>query len=431
VREKRLSLRGIGQADCGNPENVRQIANFPGNPYPRNGSEKTLSRFVNPPRLCSSRRRFHISPGKPLIAYRPYRLVPDPMSRHRHKLSKKAGLSPGTLHLDGEPRTGPVRITLMDYDAARYVEKECESIEECFPYRDTGTITWINIDGLANTEVIEKIGRHFAIHPLILEDILNTEQRPKMEDLGSYLYLNLKMLMLAGPEKEIRAEHVSMIIGPHHLISFQETVGDVFDPVRDRIRRDGRIRKNGPDYLAYALIDDIVDNYFIVMEQIQERVENLEEELVVHPLQQSLRKINGLKKEMIYLRKAVWPLRELITGLERTDSPLIQESTHIYLRDVYDHTIQVIDTLETLRDMVSGMLDIYLSGLSYKMNEIMKVLTLIATIFIPLTFVAGVYGMNFHYMPELTWEYGYITVWGVMIAIVIVMLSYFRKREWI
>ncbi|HIH27523.1 MAG TPA: magnesium/cobalt transporter CorA [Methanoregulaceae archaeon] len=353
------------------------------------------------------------------------------MSRHRHKLSKKAGLSPGTLHLEGEPRIGPVRITLMDYDAVRYMEKQCDSIEECFPYRDTGTITWINIDGLANTEVIEKIGRHFAIHPLILEDILNTEQRPKMEDLDSYLYLNLKMLMLAGPEKEIRAEHVSMIIGPHHLISFQETVGDVFDPVRDRIRRDGRIRKNGPDYLAYALIDDIVDNYFIVMEQIQERVEDLEEELVVHPLQQSLRKINQLKKEMIFLRKAVWPLRELITGLERTDSPLIQESTHIYLRDVYDHTIQVIDTLETLRDMVSGMLDIYLSGLSYKMNEIMKVLTLIATIFIPLTFVAGVYGMNFHYMPELTWEYGYITVWGVMIAIVIVMLSYFRKREWI
>jgi len=353
------------------------------------------------------------------------------MSRHRHKLSKKAGLSPGTLHLEGEPRTGPVRITLMDYDSTRYVEKQCDSIEECFPYRDTGTITWINIDGLANIEVIEKIGRHFAIHPLILEDILNTEQRPKMEDLDSYLYLNLKMLMLTGPERAIRAEHVSMIIGPRYLISFQETVGDVFDPVRDRIRRDGRIRKNGPDYLAYALIDDIVDNYFIVIEQIQERVEDLEEELVVRPLQQSLRKINGLKKEMIFLRKTVWPLRELITGLERTDSPLIQESTHIYLRDVYDHTIQVIDTLETLRDMVSGMLDIYLSGLSYKMNEIMKVLTLIATIFIPLTFVAGVYGMNFQHMPELSWKYGYYTVWVVMIAIVVVMLAYFRKREWI
>ena len=353
------------------------------------------------------------------------------MSRHRHKLSKKAGLSPGTLHLEGEPRTGPVRITVMDWDPAHYVEKRCDTIEECFPYRDTGTITWINIDGLANIEVIEKIGRHFAIHPLILEDILNTEQRPKMEDLDSYLYLNLKMLMLAGPEKATRTEHVSMIIGPRHLISFQETVGDVFDPVRDRIRRDGRIRKNGPDYLAYALIDDIVDNYFVVIEQLQERVEDLEEELVVRPLQQSLRKINGLKKEMIFLRKAVWPLRELITGLERTDSPLIQESTHIYLRDVYDHTIQVIDTLETLRDMVSGMLDIYLSGLSYKMNEIMKVLTLIATIFIPLTFVAGVYGMNFQHMPELAWEYGYYTIWIVMIAIVAVMLAYFRKREWI
>jgi len=223
-----------------------------------------------------------------------------------------------------------------------------------------------------------------------------------------------------------------MIVGPNYLISFQEDVGDVFDPVRERIRREGgRVRKLGPDYLAYALIDDIVDNYFIVMEKIEERVEDLEEELVVSATRESVWKINRLKKDMIFLRKAVWPLREVITGLERVESPLIRESTHIYLRDVYDHTIQVIDTLETLRDMVSGMLDIYLSSLSYKMNEIMKVLTLIATIFIPLTFVAGVYGMNFQYMPELTWEYGYITIWGVMILMVLLMLFYFRKQQWI
>jgi magnesium transporter len=281
-------------------------------------------------------------------------------------------------------------------------------------------------------EVIEKIGHCFSIHPLTLEDLLNTEQRPKMVDMETYLYLSLKMLSMRKESFEIKVEHVSLIVGPNYLISFQEDVGDVFDPVRERIRREGgRTRKLGPDYLAYALIDDIVDNYFIVMEKIEERVEDLEEELVVSATRESVWKINRLKKDMIFLRKAVWPLREVITGLERVESPLIRESTHIYLRDVYDHTIQVIDTLETLRDMVSGMLDIYLSSLSYKMNEIMKVLTLIATIFIPLTFVAGVYGMNFQYMPELTWEYGYFAVWGVMIVMVVLMLFYFRKRQWI
>jgi magnesium transporter len=341
-------------------------------------------------------------------------------------------MTPGTLHPEEEPLAGQVRITVIDYDADHYEERTVTDIEECFPYRDTGTVTWINIDGLANIDVIGKIGNCFSIHPLTLEALLNTEQRPKIVDMETYIYLSLKMLSMKKESYDIKVEHVSIIIGPNYLISFQEDVGDVFDPVRERIRREGgRVRKNGPDYLAYALIDDIVDNYFIVMEKIEERVEDLEEELVVSATRESVWKINRLKKDMIFLRKAVWPLREVITGLERAESPLIKESTHIYLRDVYDHTIQVIDTLETLRDMVSGMLDIYLSSLSYKMNEIMKVLTLIATIFIPLTFVAGVYGMNFRYMPELTWEYGYFTVWGVMIIMVVLMLFYFRKRQWI
>jgi magnesium transporter len=341
-------------------------------------------------------------------------------------------MSPGPLPPNGEPHTGPVRITVIDYDADHFEERTVSAIEECFPYRDTGTVTWINIDGLANTEVIEELGNCFSIHPLTLEDLLYTEQRPKMVDMETYLYLSLKMLSIRKESFDIKVEHVSLIVGPNYLISFQEDVGDVFDPVREWIRREGgRVRKSGPDYLAYALIDDIVDNYFIVMEKIEERVEELEEELVVSATRESVWKINRLKKDMIFLRKAVWPLREVITGLERAESPLIKESTHIYLRDVYDHTIQVIDTLETLRDMVSGMLDIYLSSLSYRMNEIMKVLTLIATIFIPLTFVAGVYGMNFRYMPELNWEYGYVAVWGVMIVMVVLMLFYFRKRQWI
>jgi magnesium transporter len=353
------------------------------------------------------------------------------MTRRRHKLSKKAGLPPGTLHEDGKPSPGPVRIMVIDYDSSHYQEKVVEQVEECYPFRDTETVTWINIDGLTNTAVIEKIGKNYNIHPLILEDLLNTEQRPKMADLEQYLYVNLKTLQIRDSDKTVKSEHVSMIIGSNYLLSFQEDIGDVFDPVRERIRKEGRIRKLGPDYLAYSLIDNIVDNYFIVMEHLEEQVEALEEELVLHATRESLTKINRLKKDMIYLRKSVWPLREVISGLERTESPLIREGTVIYLRDVYGHTIQVIDTLETFRDMVSGMIDIYLSGLSYKMNEIMKVLTLIATIFIPLTFVAGVYGMNFRFMPELAWEWGYPMVWGVMIAMVIVMLVYFRKKQWI
>lgn len=352
------------------------------------------------------------------------------MSRRR-KIPIRPGLSPGTLAVNGVHTTGPVRITVIDYDEAHFSEKRVENVEDCFPFRDTDTVTWINIDGLGNTEVIERIGKHYHIHPLILEDILNTGQRPKFEDLETYLYVNLTMLQLAGPERNIKGEHVSLIIGHNFLLSFQEDVGDVFDPVRDRIRKEGRIRKFGPDYLAYALIDDIVDNYFLVIEHLEEQVETLEEELVTNATPSSLHKINNLKKSMIFLRKSIWPLREVISGMERTESSLIKESTLIYLRDVYDHVIQVIDTLETIRDMVSGMIDIYLSGLSYKMNEIMKVLTLIATIFIPLTFVAGVYGMNFRYMPELAWEHGYYMVWVIMIAMVLVMICYFRKKQWI
>ncbi len=238
-------------------------------------------------------------------------------------------------------------------------------------------------------------------------------------------------ISLIESAKDVKIEHVSMIIGPNFLISFQEDIGDIFDPVRERIRKDGKIRKYGPDYLAYALIDSIVDNYFVVMEKLEERVEDLEEELVLNPTPDSLNKINRLKKDMIFLRKSVWPLREVINNLERSESPLIKESTTIYLRDVYDHTIQVIDTLETFRDMVSGMIDIYLSGLSYKMNEIMKVLTLIATIFIPLTFIVGLYGMNFRNMPEISWEYGYYSVLVVMFVMVVGMLAFFRRKKWI
>jgi len=353
------------------------------------------------------------------------------MSRHRHPLVKQAFRPPGTLPVNNGHSDQPVQITVIDYDDSHFQEKIVGNITECFPFRDTETVTWINVDGLGNPKRIEELGKCFTIHPLILEDIFNTSQRPKMEDQDQYIYLTLKMLTYPDDVKEIKIEHISMVLGHNFLISFQEDIGDLFDPVRERIRKEGRIRKLGPDYLAYALIDVVVDNYFVVMEKLEEQVEGLEEELVASPTPDSLQKISRLKRDMIFLRKSVWPLREMINALEQSESVLIKEPTRIYLRDVYNHTIQVIDTLETFRDLVSGMIDIYLSGLSYKMNEIMKVLTLIATIFIPLTFVVGLYGMNFKYMPEIEWEYGYYSVLVVMAVMVAGMLTYYRKKKWI
>jgi magnesium transporter len=353
------------------------------------------------------------------------------MSRQRHKLSRKIGQPPGTLIPD-DLSAGPVRITIIDYDSSHCEEKVVRQIADCLPFRETETVTWINIDGLSNVKVIEEIGTCYGIHPLILDDLQNTDQRPKLQELDNYLYLSLKMLQLGGKDLAIRIEHVSLIIGKNYVISVQQdTPGDVFDPVRERIRKDGKIRKLGPDYLAYSLIDVIVDNYFLVMERLEEEVEDLEETIVEKTSPDTLGEVRSLKKDMIYLRTSVWPLREVILGLERSESGLIRESTKLFLRDVYDHTIQVIDTLEVFRDMVSGMTEIYLSSLSYRMNEVMKVLTMIATIFIPLTFIVGIYGMNFEFMPEISHPFGYYGVWGVMITVVIVMLLSFRRRGWL
>ena len=354
------------------------------------------------------------------------------MARLIKKRSKKAGLPPGTLIHIGERKTGKVKITIIDYDEAQFQEKEAETIEECFPFKDKPTVIWINIDGIYQVEDIEKIGKRFDLHPLLLEDILNTDQRPKMEDFEDYIFIVLKMLYHDEKENEINVEQVSLILGSNFVISFQEREGDVFNPIRERIRNGkGRIRKMGADYLAYALIDAIVDNYFIILEKIGERIEDMEEGLVTNPVPETLQAIHKSKRDIIFLRKSVWPLREVISGLERTGSLLIKESTDVYLRDVYDHTIQVIDTTETFRDMISGVLDIYLSSISNKMNEVMKVLTMIATIFIPLTFMAGIYGMNFKYMPELGWRPGYFAVLSVMVIMSIGMLIYFRKKKWL
>jgi len=348
------------------------------------------------------------------------------------KRSSKAGLPPGTLVHVGEKKVESVRITFIDYDEQSFQEKQVPSIEECLTLKDTPTVSWINIDGLHDIDLLEKLGKGFELHPLILEDILSTGQRPKFEDYEKYIFIVLKMLSLSEENQSVEVEQVSLILGPNYVISFQERIGDVFENIRDRIRNaKGRVRKMGPDYLAYALIDAVVDNYFVILEKFGEKIEAMEEEVVVDPTEKTVQQIHSLKREMIALRKSIWPLRELIAGLQKSESSLIKETTDVYLRDVYDHTIQIIDTIESFRDMVSGLLDIYLSSLSNKMNAVMKVLTIIATLFIPLTFVAGIYGMNFEYMPELKVRWAYGAVWLVMITIAVIMLFYFRRKKWL
>jgi len=346
--------------------------------------------------------------------------------------SKKAGLPPGTVVYVGEKRPSETRISTIDFNETGIEENEVRKIDKIFPLKNKGVITWINIDGLKRIDIVEKIGRELGLHPLVLEDIANTSQRPKMEDFTDYLFVVFKMLQYNENAKDIEAEQISLILGQNWVISFQENEGDVFDPIRERLRTDkGRIRKMGADYLVYTLIDSVVDNYFAVLEKVGEKIEEIEDEIIANPSLKTMQAIHDLKRQLILLRKSVWPFREVISRLERWESKLINKSTDIFLRDVYDHTIQVIDAIETFRDMLSGMLDIYMSGVSNKMNEVMKVLTIIATIFIPLTLVAGIYGMNFRYMPELEWEIGYPFVLLIMLAVGIVMLLYFRKKKWL
>lgn len=359
-------------------------------------------------------------------------------TRFVKRASEKFGLPPGTIVHVGEKRAETVNITVIDYDKDHLQIKRVSDIEEVFPFRDSPTVTWINIDGIHDATIIERLGTHFNIHPLVLEDILHTTQRPKVEDFENYIYIVLRMFYLQEKrnehevDTEIISEQVSLILGTNFVISFQEAGGDTFDPVRTRIRNSkGRIKELGADYLAYALIDSIVDNYFVILEKLGERIEILEDELLDEPTPDTLGELHELKNEMIFLRKSAWPLREVSNNLLRIESNLITKFTQIYLKDVYDHTIQIIDTIETYRDMLSGMLDIYLSSLSNRMNEVMKILTIIATIFIPLTFLAGVYGMNFHYMPELSWKWGYPVLWCVMITIGLFMFSFFRKKKWL
>ncbi len=354
------------------------------------------------------------------------------MRKLSKKCSKKAGLPSETLVYTGEKKDERIRIHVIDFDATNLQESELDSVEACTPYKDKPTVTWINVDGVHNVALLEKLGDCFGLHRLVMEDITNTDQRPKMEDYGDYLYIVLEMLS-AGKNGDIVTEQLSLVLGKNFVLSFQEGIeGDVFPPIRERLRSGkGKIRKVGADYLAYSLLDAVVDNYFLVLEKFGDKIESIETELIGNPTQKTVQRIYHLKREMIFLHNAVWPLREVVSSLGKHESPLIKESTAPYLRDVYDHVVHIIDSVDIYREMLSSMLDMYLSSVSNRLNEVMKVLTVISLIFMPLTFIAGVYGMNFKYMPELEWRYGYFYSLLVMFGIAVFMLFYFKRKKWL
>ncbi|MBP6875671.1 MAG: magnesium/cobalt transporter CorA [Candidatus Eisenbacteria bacterium] len=342
---------------------------------------------------------------------------------------RNVGLPPGTLPPPEAVPPGSVQVGYLQYDPEQV--REGSSLDECLPEKGARPICWINIDGLNDIALLDRLIQHLRVHPLVLEDIVHTHQRPKLEDYDDYLYIVVKMLDYDENQNELTAEQMSLVLGPNYVVSIQEFPGDFFDPVRERIRLGkGRSRASGPDYLAYMLIDTVVDHYFGVLEKIGETIEDLEDRLLARADPAQLHEIQILKRQMIVLRRAVWPLREVVSALERADSKLIRRETSVFLRDVYDHTVQAIEAIESFRDVLSGLQDLYLSSVSNRLNQVMKVLTIIATIFIPLTFLAGVYGMNFRWMPELTWKWGYAVIWGVFLAVAIAMVVWFRRKKW-
>ncbi|WXG44320.1 MAG: magnesium/cobalt transporter CorA [Promethearchaeati archaeon SRVP18_Atabeyarchaeia-1] len=333
----------------------------------------------------------------------------------------------------GGRKDGNVRITVIRYDPNHYEEKRVGRIEECFPIKGEPGVTWVNIDGLERKDIIEKVGAHLEVFPLIVEDVLRKGGRPKLEEFDDYIFAILKMLYYGESKKEIVTEQVSCIFGENYVVTFQERIGDVFEPVRQRLKSGkGRGRRMGSDYLAFMLIDAIIDNYFLILEGIGDRMASLEEEVVEFPTKETLRATYKLRRKLLFLDKAIWPSRTVVDRLERSDSRLIKRITRQYLRDVYDHAIQVIESIETYREVFSNMLDIYVSSISNKLNEIMKVLTIIATIFMPLSFIVGVYGMNFTTpFPPYVAEWGFLVIMLLNFGVVLTMLIYFRRRRWL
>ncbi len=365
---------------------------------------------------------------RPGVKIRPRKIV----GRLVQKATKRPGAPPGTLVHTGERKIESTLIRLIDYDAETLVERTLDDISECFPMADDPPVTWVNIDGLHDVDLFERIGERFGFNRLALEDVLSPNQRPKVEDYETHFLAVLKMLYFDNETESVVSEQFSFLVGATYLFSFQERRGDVFEPIRERLREGRpRIRSRGTDYLAYALIDAIVDSYFRILEEIGNRIEDLEEAVLVDPSMENMHRIHHLRGEMLVVRRAIWPLRETLGLMYRGEIGLINDETQLFFRDVYDHAVQVIDTAETLREVLSGALDMYMSGVSNRMNEVMKVLTIIATIFIPLSFFAGLYGMNFEYMPELGVRWAYPTLLTFMFVTAGGMLWFFRRKGWL
>ena len=349
-----------------------------------------------------------------------------------HRSKKELGQIPGSVIYTGKKPEQELFIESFDYNKEHCIVKELNSVEEGFEYKHTDSITWINLNGLNHVNEIEKLGIHYDLHPLVLEDIVNISQRPKIDEYDDYLFVVLKMLYYDENEK-IVSEQVSFVLGKNYVLSFQESEGDVFDSVRDRIRQaKGRVRNMQSDYLLYILIDAIVDHYFNVIEILGDKIEDFETAIFSGNIDDGVsQKIQNLKREILRVRRAIFPLREVISRIEKNENKLIQKKTITYYRDIYDHLIQVSENIDIYREMIWSLMDMYMTTISNKMNEVMKVLTIMASIFIPLTFIAGIYGMNFEYIPELQYKYSYFILWGVMIVMFIGMLIYFKRRKWL
>ncbi|MDQ7918310.1 magnesium/cobalt transporter CorA [Mesonia sp. MT50] len=354
--------------------------------------------------------------------------------KHRKAKIKNTSFNqvPGHVVYVGNKENLATSLEIIDYTKESHQVKHTNQVKDVFQYKDSENVTWVNVNGLNATTEIEQLGKYYGLHPLILEDIVNTQQRPKIDEYDKYIFIVLKMLYYTE-DGELVKEHISMVLGNKYILTFQEADGDVFDALRDRIKNSkGRIRNSGADYLAYAILDAIIDNYFVIIETMGDKIESLEDSLFLeNPDENITQDIQELKREIIRIRRAIYPLREVINRLEKGEHPLIHEKTNHYLRDLYDHIIQVSENIEVYREMTWGLMDMYMTTISNKMNEVMKVLTIMASIFIPLTFIAGVYGMNFDYMPELHFKYAYFYVWGVMLILFVMMLWYFKRKKWL
>ena len=359
--------------------------------------------------------------------------MPKKQTFNRANRSKKTGLPPGSIVFTGKKNNEPASLSIFSYNETSYEEINNASLAEIKKIIiNEGTKQWLNINGLHDTALIEQIGNLYNLHPLLLEDIVNPNQRPKVDEYDNCMYIVARMIYWDEKFNDLQTEQISFVLHAKGLITFQEKQGDIFDYVKNRIRTGkGRVRKTGTDYLLYALLDNLVDNYFLILEKLGDTMENLEEELFNNPKEKTLKSIHQLKREIIILKKSIWPMRDVINNLYRNENELIKQSTHLYIKDLYDHILQINENIDIYRDMLTSNQEMYMSSISNRMNLVMKVLTIISTIFIPLTFIVGIYGMNFKFMPELSWEYGYPSVWIIMIIISVAMLLYFRNKKWL